>query len=56
MIKDDATPEEIEAHNVLIRNEGNLPVEHDLQGRLKIKWEKFSIREQFPWTRALGEK
>ena len=55
-VGDERTPEEIEAHNALIRNDGNLPVEHKLDGRMSIKWEGHTIQEQFPWTRALGEK
>lgn len=54
-MKAEQTPEQIEAQNAMIRNDGNLPVEHDLDGRMSIVWKGKTIREQFPWTRALGE-
>lgn len=55
MIPTEKTPAEIEAQNALIRNDGNLPVEHDMAGRKSIVWKGTTIREQFPWTRTLGE-
>lgn len=48
-------------------NEGNLPLDierdHDPEsptfGRvlgIRIAWQGFSIREQIPWTRSVGER
>ena len=36
-------------------NAGNLPTETDERGNTIIAWHDYTIREQFPWTRALGE-
>lgn len=42
------------------QNDGNLPliIERDEHGkiiRITIDWQGTTIREQFPWTRALNE-
>jgi len=47
-------------------NDGNLPldIEYDFNPitrvigapvRIRVAWRGYTIREQFPWTRALGE-
>lgn len=43
------------------RNDGNLPldIERDDEGNvvsIRVAWRGYTIREQFPWTRALGER
>jgi hypothetical protein len=37
-------------------NDGNLPTFTDADGNIRIAWRGFTIREQFPSTRALGER
>lgn len=37
-------------------NDGNLPTFTDDDGRTTILWHGYTIREQFPWTRALDSR
>lgn len=37
-------------------NAGDLPTHTDEDGHVTIRWQGYTIRDQFPWTRALGER